>query len=600
MLFPPCYPDISTIQLNPDRFDSERKYFMKILKIGISNYRNLDEIEVCFHPNVNFIVGETNLGKTNLLSLLNTIFNWRSFLESDFSDPEKSIEIELQISLDNIEKGHFEDLFSPEESDKINISAIQNSPDDNIQFFHTETETSISPALLKRLNYIYYDSLRNPSNELTFDKRKGVGKFLNHLYAKFLEKNDIEDIDFINKHKLEGLLKFINECLGKIKSFKDFSISANADSDVRNLLARIICLKDDQDFNLQQSGYGIQYTSLICLTIFEKLMGRGLSRNKEYFEDEDGKKYASMILGLDEPEIHLHPYMQRSLIKYLMKIIDNKDSEFIELISNLFSLDGFLGQIIICTHSPSVTLSSYKQIIRLYKDEDDTLSVKNGPKIRLPKNLEKQLNKNMPYIKEAFFSKCVILVEGDTEVGAFPEFAATLGIDLDGNGISIIQAGSADSIPPLMKLLNKFGILNIGVMDKDKKNEKYVKIKNLYFTDKFDFEDDVVSTCFKMKKRDVLLGIIEGNDPKGKNRVIENEKLNSIIKKYDIELDKLEDNYDFTVSDPDIMYSVILAWLDINKSILLGKIIGETLDEDLIPKVFKEVLRRAERISSNA
>jgi len=573
---------------------------MKILKIEISNYRNLDEIEVCFHPNVNFIVGETNLGKTNLLSLLNTIFNWRSFLESDFTDIEKPIKIELQISLDNIEKGHFEDLFSPEESNKINISAIQDSPDENIQFFHTESETSISPALLKRLNYIYYDSLRNPGNELTFDKRKGVGKFLNHLYAKYLEISEIDDIDFINKSELDGLLEFINECLGKIKSFKDFSISANADSDARNLLARIICLKDDQDFNLQQSGYGVQYTSLICLTIFEKLMGRGLSRDKEYFEDEDGKKYASMILGLDEPEIHLHPYMQRSLIKYLMKIIDNKDSEFIELISNLFSLDGFLGQIIICTHSPSIILSSYKQIIRLHKDEDDTISVKNGPQIRLPKNLEKQLNKNMPYVKEAFFSKCVILVEGDTEIGAFPEFADTLGIDLDGKGISIIQAGSADSIPPLMKLLNKFGILNIGLMDKDKKNEKYEKIKNLYFTDEYDFEDDVVNTCFKTKKHDVLLSIIEGNDTKGKNRVIEKEKLNSIIKKYDIDLDELEDNYDFTVSDSDILYSVILAWLDINKSILLGKIIGETLEEELIPKVFKEVLRRAERISNNA
>ena len=573
---------------------------MKILKIEINNYRNLDEIEICFHPNVNFIVGETNLGKTNLLSLLNTVFNWRSFLESDFSDPEKPVEIELQLFLNNIEKGYFEDLFTPENADTINISAIQNSPDDNIQFFHTESETSISPALLKRLNYIYYDSQRNPSNELTFDKRKGVGKFLNHLYAKYLATNEIEDIDFINKSELKGLLEFINVCLGKIKSFSDFSITANTDSDARNLLARIICLKDDQDFNIQQSGYGVQYTSLICLTIFEKLMGRGLSRDKDYFEDEDGKKFASIILGLDEPEIHLHPYMQRSLIKYLMRIINNQDPEFIELITTLFSLEGFLGQIIICTHSPSIILSSYQQIIRLHKGEDDSIVVKNGPKIRLTKSLEKQLNKNMPYVKEAFFSKCVILVEGDTEVGAFPEFADTLGINLDDKGISIIQAGSADSIPPLMKLLNEFGILNIGLMDADKKNKKYEGIKNLYFTKKNDFEDEVLDTCFRRERHDVVLGIIEANESKGKNRVIEKEKLNSIIKKYKIEMEELEDNYDFTVSDNDILYLMILAWLDNNKSILLGKIIGETLDEDLIPIVFKKVLRRAARISNNA
>ncbi len=572
---------------------------MKILKININNYRNLDGIEVSFHPNVNFIVGETNLGKTNLLSLLNTIFNWRSFNESDFYDLDEAIEIELQISLDDVEKGHFEDLFSPDESDSINISAIQESPDDNINFFHTESDTSISPKLLKEVNYIYYDSLRNPSSELTFDKRRGVGKFLNHLYAKYLKTSETDDIDFIDKRALGGLLEFINECLGKIKAFKDFSISANADNDARNLLARIICLKDDQDFNLQQSGYGVQYTSLICLTIFEKLMSRSLAKDKNYFEDEERKTYASMILGLDEPEIHLHPYMQRSLIKYLMKIIDNKDEDFTELISSLFSLDGFLGQIIICTHSPSILLSSYKQIIRVFKDKNDNLSVKNGSQISLPMNLEKQLNKNMPYVKEAFFSKCVILVEGDTEIGAFPEFAETLGIDLDGNGISIIQAGSADSIPPLMKLLNKFGILNIGLMDQDKKDEKYERISNLYFTEEYDFEEDVVNTCFENGEEDVLLYMIEENDSKGKERVIEKDKLNSIIKKYDLELDEIDEDHDFNVDDSDILYSVILAWMDINKSIILGKIIGESLSEEIIPKIFKRVLKKAERISRN-
>jgi len=573
---------------------------MKIQKININNYRNLDGIEVCFHPRVNFIVGETNLGKTNLLSLLNTIFNWRSFNESDFFDLEEPIKIELQISLDDIEKGHFEDLFSPEESDSIYISAIQDSPEDNINFIHTESNTSISPKLLREVNYIYYDSLRNPSNELTFDKKRGVGKFLNHLYAKYLETSGTDDIDFIDKSELGGLLGFINECLGKIKAFKDFSISAKADNDARNLLARIICLKDDQDFNLQQSGYGVQYISLICLTIFERLMSRGLTKDKKYFEDEEGKAYSSMVLGLDEPEIHLHPYMQRSLIKYLMKIIDNKDKDFTELISKLFSLDGFLGQIIICTHSPSILLSSYKQIIRIYKDDDGNLSVKNGPEIRLPANLKKQLNKNMPYVKEAFFSKCVILVEGDTEIGAFPEFAETLGIDLDGNGISIIQAGSADSIPPLMKLLNRFGILNIGLMDQDKKNDEYERISNLYFTERYDFEEDVVNTCFENDEKDVLLDMIEENDSKGKDRVIEKDKLNSIIKKYSLELNEIEKNHDFKVDDSDILYPIILAWLDINKSIITGKVIGETLSEENIPNIFKEVLTEAVRISRNA
>jgi hypothetical protein len=46
-------------------------------------------------------------------------------------------------------------------------------------------------------------------------------------------------LQIINKPELNGLLEFINVRLGKIKSFSNFSITANADSDARNLLAGI-------------------------------------------------------------------------------------------------------------------------------------------------------------------------------------------------------------------------------------------------------------------------------------------------------------------------------------------------------------------------
>lgn len=151
---------------------------MKLKTIEIKNYRNLDGIKLRFHPVINFLVGETNMGKSNFLSLLNIIFNRTSFSETDFSDPREPIEVLLKLTLDDIEKGLFEDLFDPKESDNINITARQETIDDNIQFFHEESGTNIPARTVKCLNYIYYDSLRNPSSELTFDKRKGVGRFL--------------------------------------------------------------------------------------------------------------------------------------------------------------------------------------------------------------------------------------------------------------------------------------------------------------------------------------------------------------------------------------------------------------------------------------
>ncbi len=49
-------------------------------------------------------------------------------------------------------------------------------------------------------------------------------------------------------------------------------------------------------------------------------------------------------------------------------------------------------------------------------------------------------------------------------------------IDLDDYEISVISAGSADSIPPLVDLFNKFGIETVSIIDGDKKEGDKFKI----------------------------------------------------------------------------------------------------------------------------
>ena len=339
---------------------------MRIKRISINNYRNLDGICINFHPVNNFIVGENNLGKSNLLDLFNILYNFNSFREEDFSNIDEPIKIEMTLSLFETEKGLFNDLFDPEESDNINIIAVQDTVDNTIIFKHLETETIISNSLIKCVNYINYSSLRTPNTELNFDRNRGVGKFLGHLISKYLDSQETSDIDFIKIEELAGLLDYINDNITKIKSFNDFSINANIDKDIKNLLSKVVILTDDNNFSLKDVGSGIQFLSMIILTIFEKILSMNKTRlEKSVMQNEDGENCIPIILGLDEPEIHLHPHMQRSLIKDLIRIIENKDSNFSDLLNTIFDIDNVMGQIIYHTFANILT-NDYKdyQVLR--------------------------------------------------------------------------------------------------------------------------------------------------------------------------------------------------------------------------------------------
>lgn len=66
---------------------------------------------------------------------------------------------------------------------------------------------------------------------------------------------------------------------------------------------------------------------------------------------------------------------------------------------------------------------------------------------------EKHLIMHFPEIKEAFYAKCTLLIEGETEYGCIHAFAEKVGVSLDEYGICVINAGGEKSIKPIRKLL---------------------------------------------------------------------------------------------------------------------------------------------------
>lgn len=465
--------------------------------VEINNYRNLTGKTITFNDTLNFLIGENNIGKTNILELINICLAIGKFAETDFMDITLPIKIKFKVKYSNEEIGYFEDNFDVDDSNSITLVAVQDSVDERINYYHdTPNQTKIGMATIRTMNILYYYAQRMPSKEVDFRKTSGSGKVLNYLIQHSLEQSEIQEKDILKKTKLKNIVKNVNRQIKKINTITGDSVSAYVETEVDKLVCRLLGLGDENGRELSSLGEGVQYAFNILLQIIEIIYNVKTTRKPEDFEERlinrDGKKLFPLFLVLDEPEVHQHPYRQRSLIRKIKALIENNNQEFLNLLKDLFDIDGLTGQIFIATHSPNILLDNYRQFIRLYKNTgtNSQLKIVSGMNVVIDDKLYKHMLHNFIYLKEAMFSKCIIFVEGDTENGAIPVLAERMGLDMDERGIGVIKLDGADSVKRCMALYKSFGIKSIALIDKDKK-ESYGSEPDIYFTKANDYEEDV-------------------------------------------------------------------------------------------------------------
>lgn len=465
--------------------------------VEINNYRNLTGKTIKFNEKLNFLLGENNIGKTNVLELINIFLSVGKFAETDFTNVMQPITIKMKIKYSDDEIGFFEDNFDIDDSRAITVVAIQNSVDERINYYHdTPNQTKIGVATIRKMNILYYYAQRLPSKEMDFRKTNGSGKVLNYLIQHSMAQSGLQEKDILKKTKLKSIVKDINRQIENLNTITGDKVSAYIDNSVDKIVCRLLGLGDENGRELNSLGEGIQYAFNILLQIIEIIYSVKMTRKQEEFEERlvnsQNKKFFPLFLVLDEPEIHQHPYRQRSLIKKIEALINNENIAFLNLLKELFDIDGLIGQIFIATHSPNILLNDYRQFIRIYKNANNSnqLEIVSGMDVNIDNKLYKHMLHNFIYLKEAMFSKYIVFVEGDTENGAIPVFAKRMGLDMDAKGIGVIKLDGADSVKRCRELYREFGIESIAIIDKDKK-ANYASEPGVYFTKANDYEEDV-------------------------------------------------------------------------------------------------------------
>jgi len=465
---------------------------MHIKNIEINNYRNFSNLKIDFTKGFQTIIGENNIGKSNLFWAIRLVldkslsYNSKNLREKDFYNfPDLTIDSYISISIE---------FYGDNLSKFPNLHAIK-----------TSNKTL-------RITYVYAHKSKFITTDEAFEKIK-IDDFQPRLYGggTVFDINDIEtlsnlrtsDIDGINLFSISGFRNVNSDLFGSSKSLLSEYCKSRDESDneldkVKEILTNSTDELNKQEFIPEIANFikgknseiaGKHFTFPISLGFLTNNDNEIWNQLKIFYNPQSGKNIPMNILGLgqknllylslflsrlvnqqdeneinilliEEPEAHLHPQLQKILF------------------SNLSDLQN--TQVLMTSHSTHIASDcDYKNLNILYKSAD-TIVKSFSPFISevTDKKEEREQLLLKRYLdatrSELFFSSSVIFVEGVAEQFIIPAIAKQVyGVNLTEHNISVVPIYSR-FFDPFLKLFQK-GKLELtvcAIIDGDSKEHK--------------------------------------------------------------------------------------------------------------------------------
>lgn len=576
---------------------------MRLKRVAVENYRNIHGITVHLNQDCSYVIGENNVGKSNFLDMLSTVCRGESFSEWDFDDAQRDIIIELELELRPLECDLFPlQIKSEEEKRTRKVLYTQCITEGIPTIIDIETGTPFSSRLARRINYVSHKSVASEGDVLVYEKRLSKLLFGGILGQYIASSNDSSSL--LTPDRVSSLAQFISSQVESISAYSKHSVGVPSIPSLVEILWSLFSLSDKEGarFNMGQNA-NARHMAVASLSVLTQIMdlyqSRSTSFEKRLCTNRQGQKILSIILSIDEPEVHLHPYQQRALIGHYQKILHNKDALFSNLLKQLFGVDVLDGQLIVVTHSTDALLGDYRNLVRFYRQGKNT-AVISGCELnsRMNSKHEKHLIMHFPEIKEAFYAHCALLLEGETEYGCIHSFAEKLGVSLSDYGICVINARGEGTIAPLRRLLKFFAVPSVAIYDGDVRDTK-VPTEGDFFTEEPCFEIEMVKTLYDAGNPELIRQIVLDLDPDAEYQLMTADFVRKPFKKMSRDL------ADYTpkrLSDVDRLnreefIELYASWFMRKKGVFLGRVMGELVPPELIPFSYRNAIFKAQEVA---
>ncbi|MEW1959570.1 AAA family ATPase [Kineococcus sp. NPDC059986] len=226
---------------------------------------------------------------------------------------------------------------------------------------------------------------------------------------------------------------------------------------------------DGSTNDVSRQGHGVQRA--VMMAMMEALVpDEEVARHDHCMQDGETPEEAearlaamvdgipSLVICIEEPEIYQHPVRARSFARVLSRLAGKPNV-----------------QVVIVTHSPYFARpEQFASLRRICLEDGHTrqrrttcasIADDTGTK---EQDVRAVVERVLPStFSEAFFSECVVLVEGDTDRAVLEMLADRMDRPFDSTGVSVMQVGGKTSFRVTSAILAALGVTTHVVVDGD-------------------------------------------------------------------------------------------------------------------------------------